>query len=134
MKQSIVEVNCECVMDHANELATTAAMPPPSVTMQTVRRNPSIKRLLKLPIWSSGKEFRLTKNPHSGKFSVYCVRFRKLHRNVRSSSALLSVTQVSIVLYAMDTCVCVRLSFVRAKILWLRHFMWLLHIYINSVR
>lgn len=107
MKQSIVEVNCECVMDHANELATTAAMPPPSVTMQTVRRNPSIKRLLKLPIWSSGKEFRLTKNPHSGKFSVYCVRFRKLHRNVRSSSALLSVTQVSIVLYAMDTCVCV---------------------------
>lgn len=43
------------VMDHSNELATTAAMPPPSVTMQTVRRNPSIKRLLKLPIWSSGK-------------------------------------------------------------------------------
>lgn len=46
-------------MDHLNELATTATMPPPSVTMQTVRRNPSIKRLLKLPIWSSGKE---TKN------------------------------------------------------------------------
>lgn len=42
-------------MDHSNELATTAAMPPPSVTIQqTVRRNPSIKRLLKLPIWSSG--------------------------------------------------------------------------------
>lgn len=49
---------CLCVweMDHASEFATTTTMPPPSVTMQTVRRNPSFKRLLKFhSIWNSGK-------------------------------------------------------------------------------
>lgn len=31
-----------------------AASSIPLATMQTIRRNPSIKRLLKLPMWGSG--------------------------------------------------------------------------------
>lgn len=61
-------------MDRASELATTATIPPPAVTIQTVRRNPSLKRLLKLPIWSSGKSQILFA------FLVLCLFFSLLYR------------------------------------------------------